>query len=72
VQSPLGLLLVALGVVLVILGLLVWTGALGWFGQLPGDLRWEGDRTRVFFPVTSMILLSVVLTLVLWVVRRLL
>ena len=40
--SP-GPLLVALGIGLVILGLLVWSGALGWFGRLPGDIRIERD-----------------------------
>lgn len=61
-----------IGVVLLAVGVLVWAGGLGWFGSLPGDLRWEGGRTRVYVPITSMILLSVVLSVVLWVVRRLL
>jgi hypothetical protein len=37
-SSP-GPLLVALGVGLVLVGLLVWSGALSWFGRLPGDIR---------------------------------
>ena len=35
-----------------------------WFGRLPGDLRFESGNTRVFIPLTSMILLSVVVTLI--------
>lgn len=35
-----------------------------WFGKLPGDLRLGSGNTRVFIPITSMILLSVVLTII--------
>lgn len=66
-----GLFLVAAGVLLVVLGLLVWSGALSWFGRLPGDLRWEAGRTRVFIPITSMILLSVALSLLAILFRHL-
>jgi hypothetical protein len=67
----LGKLLVVGGLVAVLVGALVWTGLLSWFGHLPGDLRFEGERTRVYVPITSMIVASVVLTLISWVVRRL-
>jgi len=65
-----GLLLVVLGLGLALFGLLAWTGALGWFGRLPGDVRLEGERTQVFLPITSMIVVSVVLTVVVNVVAR--
>jgi hypothetical protein len=39
-------------------------GVFAWFGNLPGDIRYEGERTRVFFPITSMIVISVALTVV--------
>jgi hypothetical protein len=35
-----------------------------WFGRLPGDLRLGSGNTRVFIPITSMILLSIILTIV--------
>jgi hypothetical protein len=44
--------------------------AFGWFGRLPGDVRHEGERARVFVPVTSMIVVSVVLTVVINLVGR--
>ncbi len=53
-----------------LVGALVMTGALSWFGRLPGDIRFQGGRTRVFMPITSMIILSVVLSLVLALFRR--
>jgi hypothetical protein len=34
-----------------------------WFGRLPGDMRYESARSRVFVPVTSMIVVSIILTL---------
>ena len=68
---PFGLVLVAVGLGIVLIGLLVWSGALSWFGRLPGDMRIERDNLRVYFPITSMILVSVVLTLLVNLVRRL-
>ena len=64
------LLLIALGVGLVVIGLLAWTGALSWFGRLPGDIRWEGERGRVYIPVVSMLLVSIVLSALAWLLRR--
>ena len=65
-----GLLIVAVGVGVVLLGLLVWSGALSWFGRLPGDIRHDTGSTRVFVPITSMVVVSVVLTVVVNVVGR--
>ncbi|MFA7297087.1 MAG: DUF2905 domain-containing protein [Dehalococcoidia bacterium] len=67
----LGVAIVVGGVLLVVVGLLVMTGALNWFGRLPGDLRFEGEHTRVFVPFTSMLLVSVALSLIAALLRRL-
>jgi drug/metabolite transporter (DMT)-like permease len=64
------MMLIVAGVLLVLVGALVWAGALSWFGRLPGDVRIERTNTRVYFPIASMLLLSVLLTLVLAIVRR--
>ncbi|WNG62610.1 DUF2905 domain-containing protein [Archangium gephyra] len=64
--------LAAAGVLLAVIGLLMYSGALSWFGRLPGDLRWEGEHTRVYFPLTSMLLLSALLSLLAFVLRRVL
>jgi hypothetical protein len=55
-----GNLLITLGVALVLVGIGVRLGLLGWFGRLPGDIRSEGERTTVFIPITSMLIVSVV------------
>ncbi|MBK7972394.1 MAG: DUF2905 domain-containing protein [Deltaproteobacteria bacterium] len=65
-----GLALIGLGLVAVLVGVLVYSGALSWFGRLPGDIRIEGEQSRFYFPLTSMILVSVVLSVVLNVIRR--
>jgi hypothetical protein len=67
----LGKLVVVAGVVLAALGALLWGGLLAWFGHLPGDIRVVGERTRVYVPITSMLVVSAGLTLVLWLVRKL-
>ena len=66
----LGLLLVGVGVLVVVVGALVYLGALAWFGHLPGDVRFESDHVRVYIPFASMLLISLVLTLLLNVLRR--
>ena len=61
----LGKLILLIGLVLVLLGLVLSyaPGLLGWFGHLPGDIRIERESGTFFFPVTSMIIVSVVLTI---------
>ena len=70
-ERGLGTLLIVVGVAIVLIGVLVSTGALSWFGRLPGDVRFESGSTRVFIPITSMIVASVVLTVVINLVLRL-
>jgi Protein of unknown function (DUF2905) len=65
-----GLLIIVAGVALVFVGLLVWAGALNWFGRLPGDIRVEGEHTRVYVPLVSMLLLSLLLSLAVYLLRR--
>lgn len=62
----LGKLLAVIGVVLVISGLVInyapWL--ISWFGKLPGDIRIEDEKRFVFLPITSMIIVSLILTLI--------
>lgn len=61
----LGKLLAAIGLVLVVIGLVAsyapWL--ISWFGKLPGDIRIEGEQRFVFIPITSMLVVSIILTL---------
>ena len=58
--------LIGCGVVLVIGGLLAWTGALSWLGNLPGDVRITTANARIYIPFTSMLLISLVLNVLVW------
>ena len=65
-----GLLVVIAGAGLVVVGLLIYAGALSWFGRLPGDIRYEGEHTRVYIPIVSSLLASVLLSLLFYLLRR--
>jgi len=71
VNKPLGLLVIAAGVAVIVVGILILSGGLSWFGKLPGDIRIEKGTTRVTIPLVSMLLVSVVLSLLLNLLRRL-
>ena len=73
-SSSLAKIIIALGVMLVVIGGLVWVlGKTGLpLGRLPGDIRIEGERVSCYVPIVTMIILSVVLTVVLNIVIRLL
>ena len=70
-RSPVGLVLIVVGIVLVLVGVLAWSGLLGWFGGIPGDLRVERPNTRIYVPITSMLIVSVVLSLLIALFNRL-
>jgi len=61
----LGKILLLLGAMTALLGaILLWApGLLGWFGHLPGDIRIERDNGSFWFPITSMLIVSIVLTI---------
>lgn len=64
--------LIIFGVLLIVMGLILqfapWL--INWFGKLPGDIRYESERTKIFIPITSMILISLVLTLLINLLKR--
>jgi hypothetical protein len=63
-------LLVIIGLILVALGLLwPWLSRLG-LGRLPGDLVIERDGFTLYFPITTAILVSILLSLILWLIGR--
>jgi hypothetical protein len=61
----LGGLLVVAGVVVMLLGRMHWP-----LGRLPGDFLYRGKNTTVYFPLATSLLVSVVLSIVLWLVSR--
>ncbi len=71
-MSDLGRILIFLGLLLVVVGLVVVVmGRLNLpIGRLPGDFSWRGRGWSVSFPLASSILLSVVLSLILWAINH--
>jgi hypothetical protein len=65
--------LIVIGASLLLIGVALryFPGLFSWFGNLPGDIRRETENATVFIPITSMLVVSVVLTIVLNVVSRL-
>ena len=61
-----GKLLVVIGLVVVVAGLVLQfaPGLFGWFGHLPGDIRREGEHGTLFIPITSMIVISIVASII--------
>ena len=68
-MSP-GTILIVIGVGLILVGLLIWSGSLSWFGRLPGDIRIERETVRVYVPIASMLVVSLVVSLAMYLVRR--
>ena len=71
-METLGKWIIGLGVVLVVMGLCLWLAAdkLTWFGNLPGDVKIERPGFRLYVPITTMLLLSVGLSLLMWLVGK--
>jgi hypothetical protein len=70
-MNELGKTLIYLGLILVILGVVVsLAGRLPWLGHLPGDIYIQRERFTFYFPLATCILISVVITLVLYFFRR--
>lgn len=70
-MTGMGRVLILLGVVLLVAGIVLALGAkIPWLGRLPGDFSFGGSNWRVFIPLGTSILVSVVLTLILWLVGR--
>ena len=69
--QPLGKLLIIAGAILILVGLILYFGkGLGFLGRLPGDIRIERPNLRVYLPITTCILLSLLLSLILYVISR--
>jgi di/tricarboxylate transporter len=66
-----GPLLIVVGLGIALIGLLVWSGGLSWFGRLPGDIRIERETVHIYIPLVSMFLVSIVLSLLMYLINRL-
>ena len=70
-MNEIGKALVIIGVALIVLGALFWLGdKSSWFGRLPGDIDVQREHFRFYFPVTTCLFVSVVITLLFWLLRK--
>jgi sensor domain CHASE-containing protein len=72
--SALGRFLILIGAVIVLIGgVLLWIGktpGLGWLGRLPGDIYIERKNFSFYFPLTTGLIISLILSLILWLLTR--
>jgi len=70
-QNVVKILIVA-GIVLITAGIIIYFAGnkLGWLGHLPGDIRLEKENVKFYFPITTMICISLLLSFVLWIIRK--
>jgi hypothetical protein len=69
--TGMGRILIVIGLVVAVVGLvMVFAGKIPFLGKLPGDFLFRGKNFSFYFPLTTSILISVILTLVLWFINR--
>ena len=66
----LGIPIIIAGAAILLVGILVVTGSLSWFGHLPGDIRIENPGSRIYIPIVSCLILSIGFSLVAYLIRR--
>ena len=70
-MTEIGKFLVITGLLLAAFGALLWSGfGKGWLGRLPGDINYSKGGFSFHFPIVTCLLLSVILTLLLWLFRK--
>jgi hypothetical protein len=70
-MSEVGKVLVVIGLFAAAVGALLWSGAgRGWLGRLPGDIHYSRGNFTFYFPLMTSLLLSIALTVILWLLRK--
>ncbi|MCX6647001.1 MAG: DUF2905 domain-containing protein [bacterium] len=64
--------IIIMGIVVIVLGTIVYLGwgpkQFGWFGRLPGDIRYETENTRFYLPIISCIIISMIISIILRII----
>ena len=73
-NSDTGKYIIIAGVLIVLLGVLIYFfhDKLTWIGRLPGDIRIEKENLKFYFPITTMIIFSLVITIIIQLIKRIL
>ena len=69
-ESGVGKLLVLIGLLLVLIGIIVWAGKITGWPKLPGDILIKRDNFTFYFPITTSILLSILITIIVFLIKK--
>jgi hypothetical protein len=71
-NSQSGKYVILAGMIIVVLGIIIYffSDKLHWIGRLPGDIRVEKENFRFYFPITTMIIASILLTIIIQIIKR--
>ncbi len=71
--SQTGKYIIIAGIAIVVIGIIIYffSDKLNWIGRLPGDIRVEKENFKFYFPITTMILFSILLTIIMQIIKRL-
>jgi hypothetical protein len=70
-MNEIGKVLFIVGLVIAVVGLLLWSGiGRGWLGRLPGDIHYNKGNFSFYFPIVTCLIISAILTLLMWLFRR--
>ena len=72
-MEHIGKTLIIIGIIVVIAGVIIYFAGnkLNWLGHLPGDINIVRENVRIFIPITTMILISAVISLIMYLIRKL-
>lgn len=64
--------IIAAGLIIVIVGIIIYffEDKLTWIGRLPGDIRIENENLKIFFPLTTMLIMSILLNASIWLIKK--
>lgn len=70
-RNNMGRLFILLGIGLIIIGIVIKyaPGLISWFGKLPGDIRIVNENRKIFIPITSMVVISLIITVIINLIR---
>ena len=71
-NNQLGKYVIVFGIIIVVVGVILYffSDKLHWIGRLPGDIRVEREHFRFYFPITTMIIFSILLTVIIQIIKR--
>jgi H+/Cl- antiporter ClcA len=63
--------IIVIGLILVVVGIIwmLFQKNLQWFGNLPGDIKWEKENSKIYIPIVSMLLISLLINLCWWIYK---